>query len=33
MPDKEKLFEQFPPVSTEEWMNRVKEDLKGRDFE
>jgi methylmalonyl-CoA mutase len=33
MPDKDKLFEQFPPVSTEEWMNRVKEDLKGRDFE
>ena len=33
MPVKEKLFDQFPPVSTEEWMNRVKDDLKGLDFE
>ncbi|MFO7853288.1 MAG: methylmalonyl-CoA mutase family protein [Bacteroidota bacterium] len=33
MPEKEKLFEQFPPVSTEEWMNRVKTDLKGQDFD
>ncbi|MBS0011067.1 MAG: acyl-CoA mutase large subunit family protein [Bacteroidales bacterium] len=33
MPEKEKLFEQFPPVSTGEWMNRVKADLKGQDFE
>lgn len=33
MPEKEKLFEQFPPVTTEEWMNRVKADLKGLDFD
>ena len=33
MPGKEKLFEQFPPVTTEEWMNRVKADLKGQDFD
>ncbi len=30
---KEKLFTDFPPVTTEEWMERVKVDLKGRDFE
>ena len=29
----EKLFADFPPVTTEEWMERVKVDLKGRDFE
>lgn len=29
---KEKLFTEFPPVSTEEWMNKVTEDLKGADF-
>ncbi len=33
MPEKEKLFEQFPPVTTEEWMNSVKADLKGQDFD
>lgn len=33
MPDcKEKLFDQFPPVSTEEWMEKVTADLKGADF-
>ena len=30
---KEKLFAEFPPVSTEEWMERVTEDLKGAEFE
>ena len=30
---KEKLFTDFPPVTTEEWMERVTVDLKGRDFE
>ena len=30
---KEKLFTDFPPVSTEEWMERVTVDLKGADFE
>ena len=29
---KEKLFDQFPPVSTEEWMEKVTADLKGADF-
>ncbi len=33
MPEKEKLFEQFPPVSTEEWMNKIRADLKGQDFD
>ena len=32
MPEREKLFEQFPPVSTEEWMDKIKADLKGADF-
>ena len=32
MPEREKLFEQFPPVSTEEWMSRIKADLKRADF-
>jgi methylmalonyl-CoA mutase len=29
---KEKLFEQFPPVSTKEWMEKITTDLKGADF-
>jgi methylmalonyl-CoA mutase len=28
-----KLFEEFPPVSTEAWMSVVEKDLKGADFE
>jgi methylmalonyl-CoA mutase len=32
MGKKEKLFEQFPPVSTAEWMEKIKSDLKGSDF-
>jgi methylmalonyl-CoA mutase len=32
MSHKEKLFEQFPPVSTKEWMDKVVSDLKGADF-
>lgn len=32
MSKEERLFEQFPPVSTEEWMEKVKADLKGADF-
>jgi len=28
----ERLFEQFPPVSTKEWMDRIISDLKGADF-
>lgn len=30
---KEKLFSDFPPVSTEEWMAKINADLKGADFE
>lgn len=30
---KEKLFTDFPPVSTEEWMAKITADLKGADFE
>jgi methylmalonyl-CoA mutase len=29
---KEKLFDQFPPVTTEEWMKKIHSDLKGADF-
>lgn len=29
---KDKLFEQFPPVTTREWMERINADLKGADF-
>ena len=27
-----KLFKQFPPVTTSEWMNKITTDLKGADF-
>ncbi|OFY76337.1 MAG: hypothetical protein A2V46_12435 [Bacteroidetes bacterium RBG_19FT_COMBO_42_7] len=27
-----KLFEQFPPVTTQEWMDKITADLKGADF-
>ena len=30
---KEKLFSDFPPVSTQEWMDKVTADLKGADYE
>jgi len=29
----EKLFSEFPPVSTPEWESKIKEDLKGADYE
>jgi methylmalonyl-CoA mutase len=32
MSRKEKLFEEFPPVSTREWMDKITSDLKGADF-
>jgi len=32
MTRKEKLFEKFPPVSTDRWMEKVTADLKGADF-
>ena len=28
-----KLFEQFPPVTTKEWMDKIHTDLKGADFD
>jgi methylmalonyl-CoA mutase len=28
----EKLFDQFPPVTTKEWMDKIKSDLRGADF-
>lgn len=33
MAEKEKLFGQFPPVSTEEWRAKVEADLKGAPFD
>ena len=30
---KEKLFDQFPPVSTAEWKAKVEADLKGAPFD
>ena len=30
--EKNKLFDMFPPVSTEEWMAKITADLKGADF-
>ena len=30
---KEKLFSDFPPVSTQEWMDKFQVDLKGADYE
>ncbi|MEG1999216.1 MAG: methylmalonyl-CoA mutase family protein, partial [Bacteroidales bacterium] len=30
---KEKLFSQFPPVTTDAWIDKVTADLKGADFE
>ena len=32
MVQKEKLFDQFPPVTTKEWMDKINSDLKGADF-
>ncbi|MDD5570094.1 MAG: methylmalonyl-CoA mutase family protein [Bacteroidales bacterium] len=30
---KERLFTEFPPVNTNEWEEKIKEDLKGADYE
>jgi methylmalonyl-CoA mutase len=30
---KEKLFSEFPPVTTQQWMDKITVDLKGADFE
>ena len=32
MVQKGKLFDQFPPVTTKEWMDKINTDLKGADF-
>lgn len=32
MSQREKLFDQFPPVSRKEWMDKITSDLKGADF-
>jgi len=32
-PDTKRLFEEFPPVSTADWMAAIEKDLKGADFE
>ncbi|HUW93455.1 MAG TPA: methylmalonyl-CoA mutase family protein [Bacteroidales bacterium] len=32
MNKREKLFEKFPPVTTEKWMEKITADLKGADF-
>jgi methylmalonyl-CoA mutase len=32
MMKQEKLFDQFPPVSTKEWIDKIHKDLKGEDF-
>lgn len=29
---KEKLFDMFPPISTEEWKAKINVDLKGADY-
>ncbi|MCM1290914.1 MAG: methylmalonyl-CoA mutase small subunit [Prevotella sp.] len=31
--NKEKLFDMFPPVTTEEWLAKINVDLKGADFQ
>ena len=30
---KEKLFSEFPPITTEQWMDQIVKDLKGADFD
>lgn len=31
--EKQKLFSEFPPVTTEEWENQIAKDLKGKDYD
>ena len=33
MPQEHRLFDQFPPVTKSDWMEKIKADLKGGDFE
>ena len=30
---KENLFDMFPPISTQEWKDKINVDLKGADFD
>jgi len=30
---KDKLFKEFPPVTTQQWEEKIFEDLKGADYE
>ena len=32
MEEKKRLFEEFPPVTTEEWEAVIEKDLKGADY-
>ena len=32
MSKKNRLFEKFPPVTTKKWMEKIRSDLKGADF-
>ena len=31
--EKQRLFSEFSPITTETWMNKITEDLKGADFQ
>ncbi|MCB1192505.1 MAG: acyl-CoA mutase large subunit family protein [Leptospiraceae bacterium] len=31
--EKQKLFSEFPPITTEEWENQIIKDLKGKDYD
>lgn len=31
--NKEKLFKEFPPITREQWEEKIKADLKGADYE
>lgn len=33
MPQEHRLYDQFPPVTKSEWIEKIKADLKGEDFE
>ena len=32
MANQKRLFDQFPPVTKKEWMDKITADLKGADF-
>ena len=33
MSDQKKLFEEFPPITTEQWESVIEKDLKGADYD